>query len=917
MEVAARHEKETSGLLARLRAAVKAGHSMYICMCKPSTGVAAGLGLILAARPGAASGAVVAEVIAGGAAALAGRGGGKSKGGTEREVSKGDLLLEVDGVEVVSSSLTEIESLLCGPVGTSVTIKASSTQGRRYSAVIERGCEGDLHSESAVQTLAGEMQEAACTAARQQRQELEQLRLTHGSAVARHTVDQHAWSEEKEQLQSEATAARQDAEVARQERRDAMAVSLQHDAQVRQQQQRASLALQHLHSHVKTSVADLVHRLDRVEGHRHELERGQTALQGKLRALALAHNDVINDCVAQSEARKAAQLEKQAFETQVREMAKALDQSQVLLGEVQAAKKEAQAAAKKLADDHAAAQGRLTQVLPEMEANASTVQQLRAAVKRLESEEMQLRSRVNCAQIEKEELLVEIREVQQLRTQAVIASNAAADKIKQLEEEKTNSQSALSELRVRLASIEAETATVTDALSSKRAQLASENDRREALEAEAQRLQLRYKAQVIAAEDARAAAARSQAACVKAQTQVKDVITVAQAMYVSAVRPQAGVVMGLGFTLHELDKQVCVEEVLLGGAASDSAAMASGDILLAVDGTSTAELSLQEVEQLLAGPALSPVCIVGRGSGGEYTLELQRRCGLSADIDAAVASIQGYMQSDAVNAAEKMHAKLAQLSREAESAALKSERESAALKTANNGLRIESTDLAAKLTAAEQQVQELTRELSRASQQQQAESRKLVASAADARAAANSAHAELDALRVEANSLKSQLALSLASCEASREDVTRTLAEADAARAERAAAKQEAEEAAQLVHVAVAERQDAQAKARKADEAAAAAAAAAAQSASELAVVAAQLAQAEAEVASVKEREEQQSLERGRAQAEATRLAAEKEESVACVSGVRGQVSALEAQLKAAEQALEQKRQRVAELQAP
>ena len=52
MEIAARHEKETSGLLARLRAAVKAGHSMYICMCKSSNGVTAGLCLGLAARLG-------------------------------------------------------------------------------------------------------------------------------------------------------------------------------------------------------------------------------------------------------------------------------------------------------------------------------------------------------------------------------------------------------------------------------------------------------------------------------------------------------------------------------------------------------------------------------------------------------------------------------------------------------------------------------------------------------------------------------------------------------------------------------------------------------------------------------------------------------------------------------------------------
>ena len=63
-------------------------------------------------------------------------------------------MLEVDGVEVVSSSPTEIESWPCGPVETSVTIKTSSAYATRHPTVLERGCEGDLHSESAVQRLA-------------------------------------------------------------------------------------------------------------------------------------------------------------------------------------------------------------------------------------------------------------------------------------------------------------------------------------------------------------------------------------------------------------------------------------------------------------------------------------------------------------------------------------------------------------------------------------------------------------------------------------------------------------------------------------------------------------------------------------------------------------------------------------------
>ena len=64
-----KYEYKVDNLHRRLVESVKAGQAMYVAVCKPGTGVAAGLGLMLAACPGSASGAVVSELIEGGTAA--------------------------------------------------------------------------------------------------------------------------------------------------------------------------------------------------------------------------------------------------------------------------------------------------------------------------------------------------------------------------------------------------------------------------------------------------------------------------------------------------------------------------------------------------------------------------------------------------------------------------------------------------------------------------------------------------------------------------------------------------------------------------------------------------------------------------------------------------------------------------------
>lgn len=191
-----KYEYKVDNLHRRLVESVKAGQAMYVAVCKPGTGVAAGLGLMLAACPGSASGAVVSELIEGGTAA-----------GADKSMSVGDLILEVDGVHTACLSVEEVENLMCGPMGEAVTIRAQQVGGgASYEVVLARGCG---HAESAVADLVGHMQADACTTAARLRKELEELRQVHATATAKHAEQSQLWREEKDKLNSEMSLANQ------------------------------------------------------------------------------------------------------------------------------------------------------------------------------------------------------------------------------------------------------------------------------------------------------------------------------------------------------------------------------------------------------------------------------------------------------------------------------------------------------------------------------------------------------------------------------------------------------------------------------------------------------------------------------------------------------------------------------------
>jgi chromosome segregation ATPase len=98
---------------ADLAAAEAAGASMHRALCRTAVAVCRGVGLVLGSD---ADGRItVLRVLDGGAADTCG------------SIRSGDAVLEVDGSDVRSRSVSDVESLLAGPAGSSVTVLLEAT----------------------------------------------------------------------------------------------------------------------------------------------------------------------------------------------------------------------------------------------------------------------------------------------------------------------------------------------------------------------------------------------------------------------------------------------------------------------------------------------------------------------------------------------------------------------------------------------------------------------------------------------------------------------------------------------------------------------------------------------------------------------------------------------------------------------
>jgi hypothetical protein len=242
---------------ARMAKVIRVAQNMYVSVCQPSTGVASGLGMMLAARPGTASGAVIHELIEGGPATAAAK------------MSVGDLILEVEGQSVVELSVGEVENLMCGPMGQPVKIRSQRSDGTTYEVILARGCG---HDSSALEELSGHMQADTISTAAQLRAEVARLQDLVAKSSARHSDEMRVAHSDKLGLQAAVGEAQEARDHAEQLRRNEQAAKLELEKQLALVQSRSRESLEHLGGIVRVFVADVRGRLSGIDQHRLQVE---------------------------------------------------------------------------------------------------------------------------------------------------------------------------------------------------------------------------------------------------------------------------------------------------------------------------------------------------------------------------------------------------------------------------------------------------------------------------------------------------------------------------------------------------------------------------------------------------------------------------------------------------------------------
>jgi chromosome segregation ATPase len=390
------YQLQVETLQQHLMEAVKAGQSMYVAVCQPSAGVASGLGLMLTARPGHASGAVVAELVAGSVAM-----------GCSSQMAVGDLIVEVGGVSAVGLSLEEVESIMCGPLGEAVQIRAQTAgNGAVYEIVLARGCG---HDKSAVSDLVGHMQADTWSTAARMRKEMEALREARASEFARNDQDSQMWCKDKEQLTSELAQARNNEMLAQQQRTDARALMRQHAEDSEKRKQGFSMNLEKVNSLVRIFIADMYGRLSEIEIDRQRVMESNDLLGQKLAHLANTYTKLAKDHSEALERWETWELEKKTLVRQNKILATDLDRSQVKIADHEAESRDLAAKLLRAGRERDTLQNNLTAVMPQLTDAQAAVAKLESLVETREREAAELAARTRCLHTQVQELSFQLR----------------------------------------------------------------------------------------------------------------------------------------------------------------------------------------------------------------------------------------------------------------------------------------------------------------------------------------------------------------------------------------------------------------------------------------------------------------------------------------------------------------------------
>jgi C-terminal processing protease CtpA/Prc len=153
-------EERVSSLQARVTHAAQTAEGMYVAICRPAAGSAAGLGIVLGAAAEGGRYPQVADLVQGGPAA------GKIKAC--------DVILAVNGAATQDVPLEQVEAMMAGKVGAQVKLRAQAPGSKKpYEVVLTRVLSTE---EDRLDTLTASLLPEAVACSDRLYEELEKLR---------------------------------------------------------------------------------------------------------------------------------------------------------------------------------------------------------------------------------------------------------------------------------------------------------------------------------------------------------------------------------------------------------------------------------------------------------------------------------------------------------------------------------------------------------------------------------------------------------------------------------------------------------------------------------------------------------------------------------------------------------------------
>jgi C-terminal processing protease CtpA/Prc len=542
------YQQNHDAMQARMTLAAKTAQAMYAAICLPCAGSVTGLGLELVQAGDDGRNPVVQQLLANGPAFRSGK------------VHVGDVLLAVDGTATQSSPMEHVETMLCGVIGKSVTLRLQTQDAKKaYDVVLTRELATD---EKTIDTLVASLSAEATKRVAGMHEELLKLRERVSAESVDRKQQERVFREERDALQAELAAARNKLEAVDKEVKSLT----EHRQQLDVQHKKDVQALQNKLQEAKKAKDKAVEQMD-------ELNQAKIELKKRLIGFSSAAEDAERTVLSNSKRLSDAASALAAAEDEVKALKDKIEKLE--------AKTEA---------------GNVRIMTVESEKAAAEKAQLEAA-------EM---SEKKDAKIE--ELTRELADLRRLMDRQAQELEVAQERSLRQREEK-NEQAKKAEIEAkRVAAREADLEAAETSLSMSKQQTRELQDKISALEQDLSKAIKEHQHAQKELEEARKAGQSWSARCQGHEADSKMLLTAVQMLQLHICKPVIGGSYGVGITLAasahgEADGNGFVIAALVpGAAAAVSGKLSVGDRVVAVNDTSLeGSMSLEQVQALFTG----------------------------------------------------------------------------------------------------------------------------------------------------------------------------------------------------------------------------------------------------------------------------------------------------------------------------